>query len=281
MAIITISRGTMSGGSDLALCLAGTLGYPSLSREVLVDAAAMLGVSEETLHEKIMKEVGFWERFSDDRRLYVIALQSALAEQCLNGNLIYHGHAGHLLLKGVPCVLRVRLIAPLEVRIEKLMKRDNISHEAALNFINTQDKNRVEWCRFVYDVDWSDPSGYDMVLNLEHITIPEACGILSAAAALPEFAITDQIRKKLLDFAVKCRVKLALAATVKLATWYLIFEPMARQWKFSMRWLPVVCWSALPVPVRKRSRALLARSWGSIRPSSACTGFPKIQTSDS
>lgn len=215
MAIITISRGTMSGGSDLALCLADALGYPSLSREVLVDAAAMLGVSEEILHGKILKEVGFWERFSDDRRLYVIALQSALAEQCLNGNLIYHGHVGHLLLKGLPCVLRVRLIAPLEVRIQKVMKRDNISHEAALNFINTQDKNRVEWCRFVYDVDWGDPSGYDMVLNLEHIAIHEACGILSAAAALPEFAITDQIRKKLLDFAVKCRVKLALAANSK------------------------------------------------------------------
>ncbi len=222
MAIITISRGTMSGGNELAMCLADSLGYPRLSREVLVDAAAMLGVSEETLHGKILKEVGFWERFSDDRRLYVIALQSALAEQCLTGDLIYHGHAGHLLLKGLPCVLRVRLIAPLEVRIQKVIKRDHLSHEAALNFINTQDRNRVQWCRFVYNVDWSDPFMYDMVLNLEHITTPEACGILSAAVSLPDFAITNEVRKELLNFATTCRVRLALAANSQ--TRHMVFE---------------------------------------------------------
>lgn len=211
MAIITISRGTMSGGSELAMCLAGSLGYPSLAREVLVEAAAKLGVSEETLRGKILKEVGFWERFSDDRRLYMIALQSALAEQCLSGDLVYHGHAGHLLLKGLPNVLRVRLIAPMEVRILRVMQRDNLSHEAALNFINTQDKIRVQWCRYVYDVDWGDPLIYDMVLNLEHITPPVACGMIAAAVKLPEMVTTDQVRRKLANFALSCRVKLALA----------------------------------------------------------------------
>lgn len=222
MAIITISRGTMSGGNDLAMCLAGVLGYPSLSREVLVDAAAMLGVSEEVLHGKILKEVGFWERFSDDRRLYVIALQSALAEQCLSGDLIYHGHAGHLLLKGMPCVLRVRLIAPMEMRIQRVMQRDNLSYEAAYNIITTRDKARVQWSRFVYDVDWSDPIMYDMVMNLEHITISEACGIISAAVNLPDFAVTDEVRKKWLDFATTCRVKLALAANNQ--TRHMVFD---------------------------------------------------------
>jgi cytidylate kinase len=201
----------MSGGNDLAMCLAGSLGWPSLSREVLVEAAAKLGVPEEVLRAKVLKEVGLWERISNDRRLYVIALQAALAEQCLSCDLVYHGHAGHLLLKGLPNVLRVRLIAPMETRIQRLQKRDNISHEAALNYINKQDKDRVQWCRYVYDVDWGDPLLYDMVLNLEHITIPVACWMIAAAVKLPEMETTDEVREKVASFALACRVKLALA----------------------------------------------------------------------
>ena len=80
MAIITISRGSMSGGMAFAECLAKTLGYPSLAREILIQAAGKLGVSEEKLRGKIEKSARFWERMTSDRRIYLIALQSARIE---------------------------------------------------------------------------------------------------------------------------------------------------------------------------------------------------------
>jgi len=108
MAIITISRGSMSGGEALAECLHQRLGYPVLGREVLVEAAAKLGVPEETLTQKFEKSPGLWSRLTESRRLYLVAIQAAIAEHAASGNLIYHGRAGHMLLHGVPNVLRVR-----------------------------------------------------------------------------------------------------------------------------------------------------------------------------
>lgn len=212
MAIITISRGTMSGGEALANRIAETLNYPCLAREVLVEAAGKLGAPEQVLRWSVIERGTLWERMTTDRRLYLTALQAALAERCVLGNLVYHGNAGHLLLSGVPNVLKVRLIAPLEARIRKLRQDEGLSHTAARDFIDCADRGRVEWTRFVYGLDWSSPDLYDLILNLRDISIETACGIVSGAATLPAYAVTEEVRKKLRDFALACRVKLALAA---------------------------------------------------------------------
>ena len=215
MAIITISRGSMSGGKAFAECLATALGYPSLAREVLVQAAAKLGVSEEKLRGKIEKSARFWERMTSDRRIYVIALQSALADACVEGNLVYHGHAGHLLLKDLPNVLRVRLIAPMSERIREVMERQGLKYESARDYIRLVDEERVRWTKFVYGVDWRDPKNYDIVINLGNISIRTACAMVAAAVQLPAFATTEEVRKRLRDYALACKIKVALAANSK------------------------------------------------------------------
>ncbi len=102
MSIITISRGSMSGGQALAECLAGALGSPCVGREIVVEAAAKVGVPEKILAEKLERGPGVWDRLTLPRRMYVAAVQEALAEHAVKGDLVYHGYAGHLLLRGVP-----------------------------------------------------------------------------------------------------------------------------------------------------------------------------------
>ena len=211
MAIITISRGSMSGGEALATSLSSALGYPILGRDVLVAAAKKLDVSEETLTQKIVRGPGVWESLTSNRRLYVVAVQAALAEHLDKGNLVYHGHAGHLLLKGIPTVLRVRLIAPLEMRVRSVMERQHLNREAAVEYITRVDHERIRWTQFIYGVDWSDPSLYDLVINLENMSMQTACTTIAAVVGQPEFALTDAARKAIANFQLACRVKLALA----------------------------------------------------------------------
>ncbi|MGD0947777.1 MAG: cytidylate kinase family protein [Candidatus Binatia bacterium] len=211
MAIITISRGSMSGGEALAQCLSTTLDYPIVARDVLVAAAKKLDVSEETLTKKIVRGPGVWESLTSNRRLYVVAVQAALAEHLDKGNLVYHGHAGHLLLKGVPTVLRVRLIAPLEMRVRSVMERQHLNREAAVEYITKVDHERIRWTQFIYGVDWSDPSIYDLVINLENMSIQTACATIAAIVRQPEFALTNAAKKAIADFQLACRVKIALA----------------------------------------------------------------------
>ncbi len=201
----------MSGGKALAECLSKALGCPCVGREILVDAAARLGVPEQVLAQKMERGPGLWDRLTLERRVYVVAVQAALAEQIEKGDLVYHGLAGHMLLRGLPAVLRLRLIAPLEVRLQAVMERQGLTREAAEHCIHDIDANRVRWTKFMYGVDLREPQLYDLVINLERMSLPTACAIVVEAARRPEYLINDSVRASLASFSLACRVKVALA----------------------------------------------------------------------
>jgi len=129
--IITISRGSFSGGRVVAECVAEKLGYRLVSREVLSAAAARYGIAEEKLTRALERAPGLWERLGHERRLYLTYIQAALCEALQADDVVYHGHAGHLLLRGISHVLRVRLIAPLAYRIGAAMDQLRCGQEAA------------------------------------------------------------------------------------------------------------------------------------------------------
>ena len=129
MAVVTISRGSASGGLLLAQKLGEKLGYEIVSREDVIREAARFGASEETLQEALLKPPTFWDRFKHERRRYLAFVQSALCERARKDRIIYHGNAGHLLLCEVPHVLRIRLIASMPFRIRMVMERQHLSRK--------------------------------------------------------------------------------------------------------------------------------------------------------
>jgi cytidylate kinase len=210
--IITISRGTLSGGRAVAECLAGMLGYPCLAREILQEAAAALGASEETLRHKLEAPPGRWARFRKDRERYVLALQAALGERVARGDLVYHGLAGQFLLRGLPGVVRVRLIAPLELRVQALIAAHHATTpRAAERFIRRVDRDRRRWVRMMYGADIDDAALYDVTINLQAIALETACRIIAALAQQPHYQVTEAARVELGRFAAECRRRLARA----------------------------------------------------------------------
>lgn len=212
MSIITISRGTFSGGSDLAECLHRYLGYSVVSREIIVDAAKTYGVSESALSRALECSPRLVDRFLHDRRLYLAFVRVALCERAAHDNLVYHGHAGHFLLKGVRHVIRVRLIAPLDFRIDRVIKRMGLDKREAVAHIERVDKERTRWTEFLYGADWKDPSLYDLVINLEQVDLEGACQAVVALAARPHFQADDSSRQAMADLLLTSRLAAALAA---------------------------------------------------------------------
>src|SRR4030042_3484552 len=146
MAIITISRGTFSGGQSLAQCIAEKLGYRCISRKVVVGAAKQYGVPLEKLSKALAEPPAFLERLTTERVHYLAYIRAAIYKEVRNDRVVHHGLAGHLLLlKGTPHVLRVRVIADMEFRIKAAMERNNLSREKAIKFINDVDEKRVKW----------------------------------------------------------------------------------------------------------------------------------------
>ncbi|MCX6543311.1 MAG: cytidylate kinase family protein [Acidobacteria bacterium] len=212
MSIITISRGTFSGGRDLAECLHKQLGYSVASREIVADAAQVSGVSEAALSRALESSPRLVDRFLPDRRLYLAFVRMALCERAAHDNLVYHGHAGHFLLKGVRHVIRVRLIAPLDFRIDRLRKRMGLDEREAAAYIERVDKERSRWTEFLYGADWKDPSLYDLVVNLENVDLEGACGAVVALAARPQFQADDSSRQTMMDLLLMSQVAATLAA---------------------------------------------------------------------
>jgi cytidylate kinase len=212
MPIVTISRGTFSGGEALAHCLTKKSGLPAVGVEVIKEAATLYGISESEISQQLKQGPKVWERLLGEKRhLYLVALQSAMAERAAKGDFIYHGLAGHFLLQGVPNVFKVRLVAPLSYRIKNEMAKQNISEEAAKAYIEKVDEKRKQWTKFFYHVDWTDPSLYDMVINLENLSLDTACGMIMYVLGQPEFQSSPEKKKAVEDFALACQVKAKIA----------------------------------------------------------------------
>jgi cytidylate kinase len=216
MSIVTISRGTRSGGIALAQCLAERLGYPCLSREVLMTGARKYNIEVETLEAEITRTPGLWERLTGERHRYLVFVKCALLQAARDDNLIYHGHAGQVFLAGIGHVLKVRIEAPLEQRAEVAMRDLKQDRETATEFIRRSDEERRRWVRFLYDREWSDPSLYDLTLNLANMKLDTACDLVCDAIAHPEFKATEASLQKLQDLSLECEVMAGICADDRL-----------------------------------------------------------------
>jgi len=210
MAIITISRGCFSHGQKIAEKVAGMLGYECVSREVLVDAAQWFNVSERKLIKSIHDAPNILERITHGKAKYLSQIQAALLEYVKKDNVVYHGHAGHLLLTEIPKVLKVRIMVEIADRVALLQQRQNLSRDQALKFIETEDKHRTNWTRYLYKMDLNDPRLYDIVVNIGQLTTQDACELICTAAQSNTYKVTSEIKKALDDLAIVSHIRAAL-----------------------------------------------------------------------
>jgi len=235
--IITISRGSFSGGKMLAEALAKRLGYRAIDREQIIQKAAAWGVSQDDLRTAIEKPPTFMGQSQHTKYIYLAFIQAALTEEVRTGNAIYHGLAGHLLLGNGPHILRTRIIAPMEFRIGKL--RDRLqgnrkgNRKEAISYIEKTDEDRRKWTQFLYGVDWRDASLYDLVLNLEQMNLEGASDVICTVSRLKCFAATPQTQRALDDLAKAGRVKASLAMNP--ATTDLQFEVVVQDGAVSIK----------------------------------------------
>ena len=170
-----------------------------------------MGYLKVLLLQQLEKTKGLIRGPSTERNLYLTAIQLALAERAQLGPFVYYGHAGHLLMKGVPQVLKVRVIAPLNRRSQKLSEIEKISLEEAKKRIEKMEEGRIKWTRFLYGVDWRDPSIYDLVINLDAISLESACEMIICTLNQNEFKESPESQTIIEDFLLASQVKAELA----------------------------------------------------------------------
>lgn len=212
MSVIAISRGTFSGGETLARRVAERLQYSCLSREANLEAAAQRYlVPADELAAALEKRPSFWERMLGERAAYLAFVRATLCEHARGGRLVYHGYLGQLLLAGVSHVISVRVIAAADFRVQAAQRQQACSREEALAYIAKADKERREWTRFLFEVDWEDPHLYDVVLNLSRMSLEAACETVAQLTERDEFQPNPASLKAMEDLTLQSQVSAALA----------------------------------------------------------------------
>ncbi|HZS34724.1 MAG TPA: cytidylate kinase family protein [Methylomirabilota bacterium] len=219
MAIVTIAHETGSGGPEIGLELAKRLGYRYVDREMLSEAALRYGVGEDKLTQVDETKPSLFERFDVETRQYITVLQSALLDTAEQDNVVINSRGGQVLLRGVAHALRVRVIAPLELRVKRVMRKmagpmqESVDLRTTAEMVRRSDHEKHGRMRYLYDVDWGDPALYDLVLNTEKLSTEAAVEVI--AGLVRGFTATEESRQDVRNRALASRVRSALAAHVE------------------------------------------------------------------
>ncbi len=181
MVAITISRQLGSQGREIASLVAIQLGYRMVWRDLINQAARRAGAPEAAL--AAIDELGLLGICPSPSacQAYRQAVAQVISELAEAGEVVILGRAGQIILAGHPDILHVRLVAPLQVRADRIALRYNITNECALAQIQASDANRAKYLRRFYNVRWDDPQHYHLVLNTGLLSLTQATEIICSS----------------------------------------------------------------------------------------------------
>lgn len=214
MAIITISRGSYSFGKEVAEKVAQRLGYRCISRDLLLETSEQFNIPEIKLVRALHDAPSVLDRFTYGKEKYIAFIEATLMEQAQEDNMVYHGLAGHFILRDLKHVLNVRIIANTEDRVRLEMQRKGISKEEALHLLRKDDQERRQWSLRLFGIDTADSSLYDLVIHINKISVNDAVNIISQTAQLEHFRTTSESQQALDDVALAAKVRAKLIPVV-------------------------------------------------------------------
>lgn len=166
MAILTLSRQYGSGGREIGRAVAEDLGYAYEDHAtVLAHLRGLDGHWVRWAEELDERRPSVWERFDWSFRGYVALMQEHLIAAASRGRVVIVGRGGNVLLEGVRTAYRVRVTAPLEERIERILRREITDRESVKQLVERTDAEREGFVRAVYGRGWDDPAAFDAVFD--------------------------------------------------------------------------------------------------------------------
>jgi cytidylate kinase len=211
MTIVAISREMGSGGYEVAAAVAKALGFDYVDREILLRAAREFDVSEAKIADVADRRLSLWERFDEEKRRYLTFIEAAYFTFAEKGNVVTAGRGGPFFLRNVSHALRVRIMAPFEVRVRRIMEREKLDHKAAMAKVRDYDRELAGRIDYLFGVDWTLPENYDLVINTEAEAWQFYIDLLVAAAKHPRFQPTPESMPRIHNLSLAAQVRAAIA----------------------------------------------------------------------
>jgi len=226
MAILTIARKYGSGGREIGQAIAQQMNYDYIDRgRILSDMKAEGKQWEERAKYFDENYPDLWERYDWSYRGFVALNQSYFLSYTLKDKVVIMGRGGNFLLKGIPFVLRVRVIAPIEKRIEKVMEKEAVNSENARWLIEKADREMAGAIYLIYGRDWDNPEEYEMVFDTGGQPQDEIVITIKKALVEKEKLNTEKARKILQLRALAAKIKAEIATDPRYSISVLDVDP--------------------------------------------------------
>lgn len=216
MAVITISRHPGSLGDTIARAIAERLNYRLVERAELVQLAERIGGSDvawDRAPELRERSPSFWERLNEERRRYASVLRRAMTQLAEEDDVVIVGLGGGQLLKGLTNVLRLQIIAPMDVRLERVMERGfdevagPLNRDQARDLIRRADRDTTGYMRYMFNIDWLESQHWDLVINTGRFGVQDTVEIVSAIVASGALEPSTLDKQRLANLALASRVE--------------------------------------------------------------------------
>jgi len=238
MTVIAMTQEMASLGKDVALGVCEELGLQQVRHEVGDVVAGRMSVKKSLIRRIREGKAGKVERWAADEKTISIFTAEEVYDLAVKGNVLIRGWGATLWLRPVSHIPCVRVCAPLEVRVKRLMERlETDDDQLARHEIEVDDAARASRMEEHFNVPWGDATLYDMVLNTERVSIPACVDQVVALAKAGEFQETPASRSKLEALALQARARAALRADPQSANIDIVVE--AHQGEVTLRGIVV------------------------------------------
>lgn len=211
MAVIAFTQEMATLGSDVAMGVCEALGLEMVRHEVGDHVAGKMHVKKSLIRRLREGKAGPFERWSADEKSISIFTAEEIYDLAVKGNVLVRGWGATMLLRPVAHVPCVRVCAPMEIRVQRLMKRlETDDEELARHEIAVDDHARASRMSEHFGVHWGDPELYDLTLNTERIPVATCIDMVVGLARSVPFQETPESRQHLADLALRSKARSAL-----------------------------------------------------------------------
>jgi cytidylate kinase len=214
MPVIAMNQEMGSLGKDVAEALAAKLGLSHICHEVVDHVADKMHARRSLIRRVTEGKAGMLTRMSVDSRSVATYAAEEVFNFAAKGNTIIRGWGATYLLRAIPHIPCIRVCAPLDCRVEWLMKRlDTGDEDLVRQELRRSDAAHTRNMQARFGATWGDPLCYDLVLNTERVSVAGCVEQIKSLLALPEFQETAVSHQKLEDAALESQVRAALKST--------------------------------------------------------------------
>lgn len=175
MPLIAMTREMGSLGKDVAAGIAARSGKRVVYHEIIEPIANKMRLRKSHVERFLDGKSGMWERLTTDKTSLSIFTADETFRFLRDGSTgVIRGWGAVHLLRDIPHVIRVRVCAPMETRVKRMMERLATDDRANVESeIQISEEAHTAITKRHFGVNWRDPELYDLVLSTERLSVEE------------------------------------------------------------------------------------------------------------